>query len=214
MPDIAGTPRGGYFGAGTDFCATFFGVHRIECHKTGIIDPCVRIFKSLGEQVFERCRGLIRFHIQRACCRQKFAPADMIIKEETQPQQPCRTHTAAMIRQNEAHRFHQMRGIGPDHLTLHQGFTHKAKFIMFQIAQTTVNQLGSAGGCAAGQIFHFGKAGVKTTPDRITRNTTAVNTTANNENIIVRICNHVASSAENHANSILKHFKHGKLTRL
>ena len=90
---------------------------------------------------------IVAGEIDRAGRRQKPAPADMIIKEQAEPQQPGRTQ-AVMVRQHEAQRVDDVRRHAQQHLALRQRLVHQAERPMLEVAQAAVDQLGAAAGGA------------------------------------------------------------------
>ena len=57
--------------------------------------------------------------------------------------------------QAEAHRNRQMRCHFQQHFTFGQCFTDQAEFVVFQVAQATVNQFGAGGRRRAGEVVSF-----------------------------------------------------------
>ena len=57
--------------------------------------------------------------------------------------------------QTETHRDRQMRRHFQQHFTFGQRFTDQAEFVVFQVAQATVNQFGAGGRRRAGEIVSF-----------------------------------------------------------
>ena len=57
--------------------------------------------------------------------------------------------------QAEAHRNRQMRGHFQQHFTFGQRFADQTEFVVFQVAQATVNQFGAGGRRRAGEIVSF-----------------------------------------------------------
>ena len=116
-------------------------VERVEHHQPRIIDPAIRVFESRAELGLQRRAGRMAVEVDRAGGRQVLAPADVVIKEQPQPQQPARAQ-ALHMRQDEAQRVDDVRGNGPQRLTLGQALAHQGKLVMLEIAQPAVDQLG------------------------------------------------------------------------
>ena len=57
--------------------------------------------------------------------------------------------------QAEAHRNSQMRGHLQQYFAFGQCFTDQAEFVVFQVAQATVDQFGAGGRGRAGEIVSF-----------------------------------------------------------
>src|SRR3546814_12151749 len=89
--------------------------------------------------------------VDRARRGQFPAPPDMVVEEQPEPQQPARPQPVA-IRQDEAQRMDDVRRDAPQDFALFQRLAHKAEFIMLQIAQPPVDQLGRGRSRTPGQI--------------------------------------------------------------
>src|SRR3546814_8892091 len=75
----------------------------------------------------------------------------MVVQEQPEPQQPAWAQSVA-IGQDEAQRLDDVRGDTPQDFALLQRLAHQREFIMFEIAQSAVDQLGRGGRGAPGQI--------------------------------------------------------------
>ena len=107
----------------------------------------------------------------------------MIIEKKAQPQQPSRTQPL-VVRQHKPQRPNDVRRHPPQHLALHQGFAHEAKLKMFEIAQAAVDQLGSGGGGAAGEVGLLAKVDREAAAGRIACNAATVNPTPDDRDIV------------------------------
>ncbi len=72
------------------------------------------------------------------------ALGQIVIKEEAGADHPGRTQMRA-VRQAKAHRAGDMGRHAEQHLPLRQRLFHQPEFVMFEIAQTTVDQLAGVG---------------------------------------------------------------------
>src|SRR5690606_36026147 len=99
-----------------------------------VVHSSVGIFKAFAIAALERRAGWMNAKVDRARCRQPPSPADMIVEEEPEPQQPARPQAIA-IREDEAHRADDVGGDAPQSLALFQRLAHQRKFIMFQISK-------------------------------------------------------------------------------
>ena len=59
------------------------------------------------------------------------------------------------MRQTETHRDRQMRSHFQQYFAFSQRFADQAEFVVFQVAQATVDQLGAGGRRRAGEIVSF-----------------------------------------------------------
>ncbi len=113
----------------------------VQHHHPRIIDPAIAIFEPMGKAGVQRRARRVLGQLQPPRRRQQFAPANMVIQEQPQPDQPARAQFR-VVRQHKAQRPDDVRGHGPQPLALHQRLAHQREFIMFQIAQSAMDQLG------------------------------------------------------------------------
>src|SRR6185312_10449125 len=121
----------------------------------------------------ERLADLVPRQVHRACRRQQLAAAEMVVKEEAEPQHPGRTQ-AGMVGQNETQGADNVRRDLPEDLALDQRLAHQPKLVIFEIAQATMHQLGRPGRRPARQVIHFTKENRVTPARRIARDAAAV----------------------------------------
>ena len=182
-PEAVFAARADHLRAGPDRRAAVGGVAGVQRHQPRIVDPAVGIFERLAEQRLQRLAGRIAAHVQRPGRRQQFAPADVVVEEQAEPDQPGRAQPLG-VRQHEAHRPDDVRRHSPQHLALHQRFAHQAELVVFEIAQAAMDQLGRAGRGAAGEIVHLGEEDRKAAPDGIAGDAATVDATTYDENVM------------------------------
>jgi len=95
--------------------------------------------------------------------RQPLPAAQMIVKEQAQPDHPARTQ-ARRMGQHEAQRPDDMRRQTQQPLALDQGLAHQAELAIFEIPETTMDQLGTGGRGGASQIGLFDQHYLKSAP--------------------------------------------------
>ena len=88
-----------------------------------------------------------------------------------------------LVRQHEAQREGQVRRLGQQHLALHQRLAHQPEFVMFEIAQAAVNQLGRGRGGGAGEIVHFAEPDRERPARRVAGNARAIDPAADHEQV-------------------------------
>ncbi len=88
------------------------------------------------------------------------------------------------MRQHEAQRPDDVRRRLEQHLPFNQGLAHQAEFIVLEIAQAAMDQLGGGRGRAGGQVALFGEEHLQAPPCRITRNAATIDSAADNKHII------------------------------
>jgi hypothetical protein len=124
-------------GPRADVRAALGCVAGIERDEARILHPAIGILEALGEL------GLKNAVVQPAHggSGQAFAAAEMVVEKQAEPQQPSRAQ-AGVMRQHEAQRPDDMRRYAPQHLALLQSLAHQTEFVMLQIAQPAMHQLG------------------------------------------------------------------------
>jgi hypothetical protein len=100
MPEVADPSRRGHAGPGPDVGATLGRVLRVQDHQAGILDPAIGIFEP-ARGVAQGEPRLVPGQVEAAGRRQGSAPAEMIVDEQTEAQQPGRPQ-AGRVGQDEA----------------------------------------------------------------------------------------------------------------
>ena len=90
------------------------------------------------------------------------------------------------VRQHEAQGLDQMRCIGEQHFPLCQCLAHQAEFIVFQIAQSTVDQFAARRRGGAGQIRLFAQGHGQATSARVGGNAGTIDPATHDEQIVSR----------------------------
>ncbi|OIQ67894.1 hypothetical protein GALL_505240 [mine drainage metagenome] len=156
VPKVGLAPRGQHTGAGQDLCAARLGVAGVEDDEARILDPAIGIFKGAFVLRFQRAPGGVTGKVEATRAGQDFAPAKVVIDEQAKADQPSRAHPAVKW-QHKAHRPTDMRHGAQQGLALDQRLSHQTEFVVFQIAQAAMKQLGRGGGGRRGEVIHFGQ---------------------------------------------------------
>ena len=130
----------------------------------------------------------IRRQIEGPGARQFFSAADMVVEEQPQPQHPGRPQ-ALSVGQNETQRPDDVRGDGPQHLSLAKRFPDKAKFIIFQIAQAAMDELRRPRRRTGGEVALLAKNHRPAAACRVARDPAAVDAPANDGDVEALIQN-------------------------
>jgi len=160
-------------------------VARVEQHQPRIVDPAVRIFEAMHILRLERRARRVPPQVDRARRGKLSAPADMVVEEQAEPQQPARAQPVA-IGQHEAQRPDDVRRDAPQYLAFLQRLAHQAEFIMLQIAQPAVDQLGRGRRGALRKVPRLQQQHPRAAPGRIARDPGAVDPAADHDDIIGR----------------------------
>ncbi len=147
-PQAGFTPGAGYAGAGAHFAALFHHFLRVKHHHARIVYPAVGIFETARNF---RLQGRFRAKTQTFTAWQRSALTEAIVHKQAHADHPRRTQMRA-VWQTETHREGDVWRHFQQHFTFGQRFAHQTEFVMFQIAQATVNQLGTGRGGCTGQI--------------------------------------------------------------
>ena len=115
---------------------------------------------------------------------QRLTPADMVIKPKAKADHPARPPTLGLW-QDKPQRPADMRRNMDQPLALLQGFPHKAELVIFQIAQSAMDQLGAGRGSVRRQIIALDQQDLEPAPNGIAGNTRAIDPAADHQQIIV-----------------------------
>jgi len=172
----------GQAGLNPDIGAALFRVHGVEHHQPAVLDPAIGIGEADLEIRLQRLAVSVVRKSDGLAAGQLFARRQMVVKRQSQPDQPSRPH-AALMGQDEANRPDDMGGRLEQAFALHQRFAHQPKFEMFEIAQAAMDQLGrSRGGCAR-QIALLDHQNRQTTAGGIPRDPAAIDAAADDDQV-------------------------------
>src|ERR1700682_3884172 len=107
----------------------------------------------------------------------------MVIQEQPRAYHPCGPQMR-LLRQHELQRRDDMRRGAEKHYALGQGFGHEPKFVVLEIAQAAMDQLRAPRRGMRGQIVFLDQQCDETASRRIARNARAVDTAADNGEIV------------------------------
>ncbi len=182
VPALALLLHGHALGAGEDGGAPFAGVQRIEHHEAGIVDPAVGIDEALAVVALERRARLMSAQRDTGRRRQELAVRQVIVQEQAGPYHPRRT-LAGVVRHDKAQRAHDVRRGAQQHFALLQGFAHQLEFVVFEIAQAAVNQLGAGRRGVLRQVVLFAQDHAQATADGVTGDAGAIDAAAHDQQI-------------------------------
>ena len=129
-------------GAGADDCTAVGSIPGVQDDEARIIDTAIGIFESPREKPrLQRAPDLVLGKIEGAGRRQMFAPAQMVVKEQAEAQEPSGSK-AFGVGQDEAERANDMGCKVPQPFALAERFAHQPKLVIFDITQPAMNELG------------------------------------------------------------------------
>jgi hypothetical protein len=155
LPDAFDLPDRDRAGARADIGAAVGRVARGQHHEAGVVDEAVGIFKAPGVAIGDqRPADRVLRQVHRTGRRQEMAAADMVVQEQPEPQQPGRPEPGVM-RQNETQGTDDVGCDLPEDFAFDQRLAHQAKFVIFEIAQPAMHELGRPGRGPARQVIHL-----------------------------------------------------------
>ena len=107
---------------------------------------------------------------------------EIVVEKESGAQHPLGPQMRFM-RQHKLQRLDQMWRNAKQDFTLSQSFADKAEFVMFEVAQTAVNELGRPLRSVRSEVVFFDEQHRQAAPNSIACNACAVDSAADNENI-------------------------------
>ena len=185
VPQRAFAPRRSHRHARVNGRTAFRRILGVQQHQARILYPTIGIFKTDPMPGAERRAERRIRQVNPPGCRQRLSPAQMIIQKQSKPQQPGGPE-ALVMRQHKAQRPDDMRRDAQQDFAFNQRFTHQAEFVMFQIAQATMDQLGGIARSAAAQVALLKQHNGKPAARSITRNARTIDA-ATNDGKIVRL---------------------------
>ncbi len=175
-PDAAG-PR-------ADHGAAFGGIHGVEHDEAGVVGEAIGIFEGVMKTRLERLTGFVGHQIDFARAGQNLAPADPVVNEQADPQQQSRA-ARFVDRQHETQRPDQMRRRAQQHFAFAQRLAHQAKFVMLEITQAAVNELGRRRRGTGGEIVLLDQDDAQAAAGGVARDAGAVDTAADDSEVEV-----------------------------
>src|SRR5690606_15484569 len=150
--------------------------------------------------ILQRLARRIAAKIERARTGEDAASPDGVIEQQPETDQPSGAQ-ALLERQHETARPNDMRSVAPQNLALKQRLAHQPEFVMLQIAQPTVNELGGSRRRTAGEIVHLRKHDGIAASGGVAGNATPIDAAPDDQQIhyfFGHICSATASSNERH----------------
>ncbi len=169
---------------GKDLRALVSRVDRIQHDQTRIVDTGVRVDEAALESGLERLAGRMTAQVDSARSVQQISMRQVVIQEQPGANHPGRP-LRLVDRRHEAHRPDDMGCGTKQDFALDQGLAHQSEFVVFEIAQPAVDQLGRGGGSMGRQIVLLAQHDGKAASGRIPRNADAVDSAADDQYIAI-----------------------------
>ena len=113
------------------------------------------------------------------------APREIIVEKKADPDHPGRPHTR-VVRHHEAQRPHDVRSALEQNFAFPQRLSHQRKFVILEIAQAAMNQLGRGRRCVASQIVLLCKDNAPAPPGEIPGDAGAIDPTPDHKHVADR----------------------------
>ena len=182
-PVIGLAPRPKESGPRGDRRPALLRIERVEHHQPGIVDPAVRIDEPALDRLQPRAPlGPCQPHAERS--RQPRPPADPVVQQQPQPDQPRRTHPLGQ-RHDKAHRADQMRRDIEQFLALGERLADQPKLVHFEVAKPAVDQLGARRRGMRGQVVALDQQHLQPAPGGVARDPGPVDPAADDEQVIL-----------------------------
>jgi hypothetical protein len=181
-PAVALAPGAGAAGAGADLRSPLGRVHRVEHHEPRVVDPRVTVGEAAPEVRLERRPLRGRAEVDGGRARQQLAPAQVVVEQEPQPDQPRRP-LLGRVGQDERERADDVRGRAQQHLALDQRLPDQPELVVLEVAQAAVDELGGPGGGVAREVVLLAEADGEAPSRRVAGDAHAVDPAADDEQV-------------------------------
>ncbi len=183
MPGIAFAAGADALGAGEDAGTAFLGIHGVQDHQARIVDPAVGIDEALAIVALQRLPARMAGKVRAFGGGQDLALGEVVVHEQAGADHPGRT-LVGVVRHDEAQRPDDVRCRAQQDFAFLQGFAHQLEFVIFEVAQAAVDELGAGRGGMLGQVMLLAQQHAQAAPGRIARDARAVDAAAYHQEII------------------------------
>ncbi|PMQ07677.1 hypothetical protein JaAD80_27920 [Janthinobacterium sp. AD80] len=167
-----------------DVRAVFLRVERVQHHQAGVVDPAVGIHEALAVARFQGRAG--RVFVQGDALRggQKCPFGQVVVQEQARAYHPGGA-LGGVVRHDEAHRPHDVRRGAQQHFAFLQRLAHQLEFIVLEVAQAAVYQLGGGGRGVLRQVVLFAQHHAQAAAGRVARDAGAIDAAADDQQVAV-----------------------------
>ena len=193
--------------AGADERTALGGIDRVEHGEARIVDPAIGIFEAELVPAFERHGDFAVGEVEDLGAGEDLAPAEPVVEEQAGAQLPGRAQRVVM-RQHEAQRPDQVRGVAQQHLALGERLVHEPQRALLEVAQAAVDQLGRGRGSRRGEIVLLEQQHPDAPPGRVTGDPRPVDAAADDGEVEIghaRSCLPAPDFSRGHLESISQH---------
>ena len=169
---------------GEDGGALLAGVHGVEYHQAGVVHPAVRVRKAAAELGLERLAGRVAAQVDGGGTRQQLAPGQGVVQPQAGADQQRRA-LAFRMRHDEAQRPHDVRRGTEQYFALDQRLAHQVEFVVLEIAQAAVDQLGRGRRRVRRQVVLFAQDDRQPASGRIARDPRAIDAASHDQDIAI-----------------------------
>ena len=153
-------------GAGAYIRSAQVGVAGVEHDQARVLHPAVGVLERPPVARLQRGAARVPGEVHARRGRQQRSPADVVVEEETQPDQPPGPQPV-VVREHEAQRPDDVRGVAQQHLALLQRVAHEAKLALLQVPEPAVDELGAGGRRMGAQVVLLAQQDVEAPARRV-----------------------------------------------
>ncbi len=182
-PDAAVARRTVETRAGANFRALAARRHAGQHDQPRVVDACVGVDEAGAEPVLEAGTPATRAEVDGERPRQAHPPADAVVEEEPGTDHPRRAQVR-LVRQHERQRLDQVRRLREQHLALGERLGDQPEFVVLEIAQSAVDQLGAPLRGCRGEIVLLDQQRREPAPGSVARHAGTVDATPDDQEIV------------------------------
>ena len=169
-------------GAGSDVGPPRMRVASVEHHQTRVLHPAIGVFERPAIALLQRSSAHVPAEIDARTRRQQRSPAEVVVEKQTQPDHPPGSKPG-MMREHEAQRPYDVRGVAQQHLAFLKRVAHEAEIAVFQVAQSAVDQLGAGRRGVRGEVVLLAEQDFESPSRRVARDARTVDAAADDEQV-------------------------------
>ena len=170
-------------GVSANVCAFFASGDGVEDDQARVVYARIGVDKAAVERVLQARAPFAGGELDAEGRRQALAAAEMVIQKESRAYHPRRSQMW-LVRQHELQRCDDMRRGAKKYFALGKRLGHEPEFVVLEIPQTAVDQLGAPRRRMRGKVVFFDQQCCEAASRRIARNTRAVDAATDNGEIV------------------------------
>ena len=182
-------------GAGADLRPPGVSIAGVQHHQPRILHPTIRVLEGPTIAALQGAPACVPAEVDARAGWQRAARTQVVVQKKAQPDHPPGAEPRVM-REHEAHRPDDVRGVAQEHRALAQRLAHEPDVAVLQVAKPAVDQLGAGRRGVRGEIVLLAQQHVEPAPCRVPGDAGAVDAAADDEQVdrVRRGTPHVHSS--------------------